>query len=77
MLAEAPPRWRGILLRAYEGTGGRTNAITAMCLHCTGFDPDTVRDCTGYSCPLWAYRPYAASSAKPEKSGTQEDGAAA
>jgi hypothetical protein len=77
MLSEAPPRWRGILERAYGGSGGRTNAITAMCLHCTGYDVETVRTCTGYSCPLWQYRPYAESAAKPEKSASHEQGEAA
>jgi len=57
LIAEAPESAKNCLKNAYDGTGGRTNAIKAMCLHCTGFDRETVRNCTGYSCPLWAYRP--------------------
>jgi hypothetical protein len=71
-IAEAPPRWRGILRRAYDGTGGRTNAVTAFCLHCTGYDTETVRTCTSYSGPLWQYRPYAGSATSPEKSAPHE-----
>ena len=29
-----------------------------MCLSCVGFQRDAIRDCTGYACPLWAYRPF-------------------
>lgn len=51
MIAEAPVSVRGILKRAFDGAGGRSNAIRAMCLACTGYDRETVRTCTGYSCP--------------------------
>jgi hypothetical protein len=77
VIAETPPRWRGILKRAYDGSGGRTNAIAAMCVHCTGYDVETVRTCTGYSCPLWQYRPYAENASKHEKLAPQEQGEAA
>lgn len=58
IVAEAPESARGILRRAFDGDGGRQNAIRAMCLACVGFRREDVRDCTGYSCPLWAWRPY-------------------
>lgn len=72
MLARAPARYRGILRRAYDGTGGRANAITAMCLDCTHYDPETVRSCTVYRCPMWEYRPYRDSAARGEKSASRE-----
>jgi hypothetical protein len=62
VLAEAPLSARGILKRAFEGTGGRQNAIRAMCLACTGYDRETVRNCTGWSCPLWKWRPFQSSA---------------
>ncbi len=58
ILEDAPVSVRGCLGKAFEGKGGRTNAIKAMCLACTGYDRETVRNCTGFSCPLWAFRPF-------------------
>ena len=59
-MSEVPQSAKNSLKMAYEGTGGRKNAVKAMCLHCTGFDRETVRNCTGFSCPLWAWRPFQA-----------------
>lgn len=72
-IADAPTSARGILKRAFEGSGGRKNAIAAMCLHCTGYDRETVRNCTGWSCPLWQWRPFQSSSQTPLKSGVAEE----
>ena len=58
ILEDAPVSAKGTLERAFNGKGGRTNAIKAMCLACTGFDRETVKNCTGYSCPLWKWRPF-------------------
>ena len=58
IVGNAPVSMRGILERAFAGEAGRTNAIKAMCLVCTSFDRETVRDCTGWSCPLWKWRPF-------------------
>lgn len=58
-IAEAGPLYRTIMLKAYEGKGSPRQAIKAMCLHCTGYERETIAACTGYSCPLWAFRPYA------------------
>ena len=57
-VSEAPESAKNCLKNAYSGEGGRTNAIKAMCLTCTGFDRETIKNCTGYTCPLWAYRPF-------------------
>jgi hypothetical protein len=65
VLAEVPTSARGILKRAFDGTGGRKNAIAAMCLACTGFDRETVRNCTGWSCPLGKWRPFQSSAETP------------
>lgn len=58
MLSEAPESAKNCVKNAFKGTGGRANAIKAMCLICVGYDRETVKNCTGYSCPLWAYRPF-------------------
>jgi hypothetical protein len=72
-IAEAPVSVRGILKRASQGVGGRKNAITAMCLHCTGYDRETVRTCTGWSCPLWKWRPFQSSAETTPKPGVHEE----
>ena len=58
MISEAPESAKGTLERAYSGSGGRANAIKAMCLTCVGYERSSIKNCTGYSCPLWAYRPF-------------------
>ena len=60
VLADAPESVKNCLNLAFSGSGGKTNAIKAMCLVCVGYDRAAIRDCTGYSCPLWAYRPFQA-----------------
>lgn len=57
-LATCSPMFRPILVKAYAGTASPRSAIKAMCLECVGYDRDAIRGCTGYSCPLWTYRPY-------------------
>lgn len=56
-LATVPESLRGIVRRAYERTGGRSNAIKAMCLHCTGYSRQSVRECASVLCPLHPWRP--------------------
>lgn len=38
--------------------GSRVAAEKLMCLQCVGFERTAVRECTGYSCPLFLFRPY-------------------
>lgn len=38
--------------------GDPVAAIQLFCLTCSGFERETVRDCSSHSCPLWAFRPY-------------------
>ena len=57
-IKNAPDSAKGTLERAYSGAGGRANAIKAMCLSCVGFQREQITKCTGFSCPLWAYRPF-------------------
>jgi hypothetical protein len=56
----APVSCQGILRRAIRGTASKRDAIKAMCLECIGFERRAIRECTGYACPLWRYRPYQA-----------------
>ena len=55
---EASLLYRPVMRKAYQGTASPRSAIKAQCLQCVGFDRSMVTYCTGYSCPLWAYRPY-------------------
>ena len=60
MVTEAPESARGTLTRAFSGSASPRAAIKAMCLTCTGYDRKSIKNCTGWSCPLWQYRPYVA-----------------
>jgi hypothetical protein len=57
-LGSAPAKAQTVLERAYAGSASPREGIKAKCLECLNFDRLGIRDCTGYSCPLWAYRPY-------------------
>ena len=58
MISEAPESAQKTLREAFTGSASPRRAIRAMCLTCVGYDRTAVRDCTGYSCPLWQYRPF-------------------
>lgn len=57
-LATCSPMFRPIMVKAYDGSASPRKAIKAMCLECLSYDRAAIRGCTGYSCPLWEYRPY-------------------
>jgi len=57
-IAEAGQLYRVTMEKAYNGDCPPRQAIKAQCLHCTGYDREGITHCTGYSCPLWAFRPY-------------------
>jgi hypothetical protein len=57
-LKEAPESVKKTLARAFSGDASPRQAIRATCLACVGFDRDSIRNCSGYSCPLWSYRPF-------------------
>ena len=58
IVAEAPESAKNALTRAFSGAASPRAAIKAMCLTCVGYDRETIKNCTGYSCPLWKYRPF-------------------
>ena len=53
-------KYKGVYLRAIEGTASKRDAIKAACYECVGFESvaENVHDCRGFRCPLYAYRPY-------------------
>jgi len=61
-LGWATPLYRNALRRVFLAQGTPRAAIKAKCLECTGYERDEITTCTGYGCPLWAYRPYQARS---------------
>lgn len=65
-LRTVPPLYHGIMQRAFDGTGGRSNAIRAMCLYCVGYERRHIRECTSWTCPLHPYRPYQDGQDTPE-----------
>ena len=58
VISEAPESVQKTLTQAFLGSASPRAAIKAMCLCCMGYERDQIRACTGYSCPLWAYRPF-------------------
>jgi hypothetical protein len=52
-----PPSTQRNYLRATRGEASPRSAIKAFCLECVGWERDAVAECTGFACPLWAYRP--------------------
>lgn len=58
VLEQAPESVKNTLAQAFSGAASPRKAIRAMCLTCVGYDRAAIRDCTGYSCPLWKYRPF-------------------
>lgn len=57
-IESAPSKFRGVVVRAINGTASPREAIRAACLACVGFESSAVRSCTSGTCPLWTYRPY-------------------
>lgn len=60
VIADAPESVKKSLAGAFSGSVSPRAAIKAQCLVCVGYDRASIRDCTGYSCPLWQYRPFQA-----------------
>jgi hypothetical protein len=57
-IAEAGDLYRPLMRKAHAGDCSPRSAIKAQCLICVGYDRGAITTCTGYSCPLWAFRPY-------------------
>jgi hypothetical protein len=55
---EAGPLYRITMAKAYAGDCSPRAAIKAQCLICVGYERDSITNCTGWSCPLFAFRPY-------------------
>jgi hypothetical protein len=58
VISEAPESVKKALTQAFSGSASPRAAIKAMCLCCVGYDRASITNCTGYSCPLWHYRPF-------------------
>jgi hypothetical protein len=58
VISEAPESAQNTLRRAFSGDASPRQAIKAQCLTCTGFLRESIKNCTGFSCPLWLYRPF-------------------
>lgn len=57
-VSEAPASAQNTLSGSFSGAASPRAAIKAMCLAWTGYERLAVQNCTGWSCPLWVYRPY-------------------
>lgn len=67
-IAQGLPAFKNPIERAKENPESLRMAITAKCYECVGMDGDpnfreTIRTCTGYSCPLYPVRPYSKKAA--------------
>lgn len=52
--------------RKADHENSRSNAIKLFCLGCVGGSRSEVASCTGYDCPLWPFRPYGDTGARPD-----------
>lgn len=73
-IADAGELYRPLMRRAFEGDCSPRQAIKAQCLICVGYDRDSVTNCTGYSCPLWTFRPYQNSGGTAPRNDASEVG---
>lgn len=51
-----PPRFQKLLEKVLGGS--RTAAVKLNCIACMGFQVNQIHACSGYSCPMFLYRPY-------------------
>lgn len=58
VVSEAPESVKKTLTQAFSGSASPRAAIKAQCLSCMGYDRESIKNCTGWACPLWAYRPF-------------------
>lgn len=58
VINQAPESAKNTLAEAFSGAASPRRAIKAMCLSCVGFDRGAIKNCTGFGCPLWKYRPF-------------------
>ena len=65
-IEQVPQSARRIVERSFNSVGGRANAIQAMCLCCTSFNRDEVRNCPVILCPLNPWRPFQRNTLGPE-----------
>ncbi len=52
----APPRYHGVLARAYLGV--KPALVKAKCLDCSVYQIEEITNCTVVTCPLHKRRPY-------------------
>ena len=64
-LEQAPESAKNTLREAFSGSASPRKAIKAMCLACVGFEREQIKNCTGFSCPLWKYRPFQETAVNP------------
>lgn len=57
-LKTMPERYKPLYFTVISSAGSPKSAIKAFCLECVGWNPDEVRNCQGYACPLYMHRPY-------------------
>lgn len=67
------PARRNPIEKAKDNPNSLRCAINAKCYECVGMDDDpnyrqTIRTCTGYSCPLFDHRPFQRTSHESEAS---------
>lgn len=73
-LKTVPPSAIGIVERAFNRVGGRANAVKAMCLQCSHYVREEVRECPSQLCPLHPWRPFQAKVGEdPIESTTDDD----
>jgi hypothetical protein len=62
---QIPESLQATYLKAMSGKSRRA-AMRAFCQECVCYSRAQVRDCTGYTCPMYPYRPYQGGTDEPE-----------
>jgi hypothetical protein len=58
-----PVSAKGVVKRAFAGSGSPRNAIKAKCLACSNWDRQEITECRVFTCPLHVWRPFQAKAA--------------
>jgi hypothetical protein len=58
------PKLYPLFFRVYAGQSGMAESVKAKCLDCSCWQIAEITNCTVFTCPLWAHRPYQEKRAK-------------
>jgi hypothetical protein len=57
-LEGVPVSAKGVISRAFAGSGSPRNAIKAKCMACSNYQREEITECRVFTCPLHPWRPF-------------------